>query len=74
LVYCTCSLEAREGEEQIAKFMKNRPEFRLNSELSISVIGANGALTREGFVRMRPDMLFDKGGMDGFFIAMFTRC
>ena len=74
LGFCTCSLEAREGEEQIAKFMKNRPEFRLNSELSISVIGANGALTREGFVRMCPDMLFDKGGMDGFFIAMFTRC
>lgn len=74
LIYCTCSLETREGEEQISKFMKNRPEFRLNSSLDLTSIGAEGAQTREGYLRLTPDMMLQKGGMDGFFIAVFTRC
>jgi len=29
LIYCTCSLQRREGEEQIDKFMQKRTDFRL---------------------------------------------
>lgn len=73
LMYCTCSLQTREGEEQISKFMQNRTDFRLNSLLSIDALGVPEAKTAEGIIRVLPHYLQEKGGMDGFFIAAFTR-
>ncbi|MCF6221934.1 MAG: methyltransferase domain-containing protein [Robiginitomaculum sp.] len=74
LVYCTCSLQKREGEEQISKFMQNRTDFRLNSLLGMDALGMSEAATAEGMFRVLPHYLREKGGMDGFFIATFTRC
>ena len=74
LIYCTCSLQRREGEVQIAKFAKNRPDFRLNPILSTDVFSLPGAINAEGCARVLPHFLQEKGGMDGFFVARFTRC
>ena len=74
LIYCTCSLEAGEGEAQVAKFTKNRSDFRLNSILSSEVFSLSRSITEAGYMRILPHFLREKGGMDGFFIARFTRC
>ena len=74
LIYCTCSLQRREGEEQISRFMQNRTDFRLNSLLGMKALGVPEAVTAEGTIRVLPHFLQEKGGMDGFFIAAFTRC
>ncbi|MCF6275419.1 MAG: RsmB/NOP family class I SAM-dependent RNA methyltransferase, partial [Robiginitomaculum sp.] len=74
LLYCTCSLQKREGEEQISKFMQNRTDFRLNSLLGMDALEMPEAATAEGMIRVLPHYLREKGGMDGFFIAAFTRC
>lgn len=73
LLYCTCSLQKREGEAQISKFMRNRTDFRLNSLLGMDALGVSAAKTAEGMIRVLPYFLQEKGGMDGFFIAAFTR-
>lgn len=74
LIYCTCSLQRREGEEQVAKFLKNRSDFRLNPVLEEEILAFKDALTALGEVRILPFFLAERGGMDGFFIARFTRC
>jgi len=72
LLYCTCSLQKREGEEQITKFMQNRTDFSPNSLLDIENLGITKAVTAEGVVRVLPHFLHEKGGMDGFFIASLS--
>ena len=72
LVYCTCSLQKREGEEQISKFLQNRTDFRLNSSLSIKGLVPPEAVLAEGMIRVLPHYLQEQGGMDGFFIALLT--
>ena len=74
LIYCTCSLQTREGEEQVTKFLKNRSDFRLIPVLEEEVFTLTCAISARGEVRILPFFLGEKGGMDGFFIARFTRC
>ena len=72
LLYCTCSLEPEEGENQIRHFLTGTPEFRLEPPEGIALPG--GALTSEGWVRLRPDMNWGEAeGLDGFFIAILRR-
>jgi 16S rRNA (cytosine967-C5)-methyltransferase len=72
LIYCTCSLQKREGEAQITKFLQNRTDFRLNSLLGIEDLGVSEAVTSEGVVRILPHFMHEKGGMDGFFVASLS--
>jgi len=72
LIYCTCSLQKREGEEQITKFMQNRTDFQLNSLLGMEDLGVSEAVTAEGMIRVLPHFMHDKGGMDGFFVASLS--
>ena len=73
LLFCTCSLQKQEGEAQAVKFLQNRSDFRLISLLSAQA--GDAAITEmEGFFRILPHFLSEKGGQDGFFIAGFTRC
>lgn len=74
LIYCTCSLETAENEAQIAKFMRNRANFRLNPVLETEVPTLPETINADGCVRALPHFLQEKGGMDGFFVARFTRC
>jgi 16S rRNA (cytosine967-C5)-methyltransferase len=76
LVYCTCSLEPEEGENQAAAFLARHPRFVREPVTADEVGGLSGLVTREGDLRTRPsDMLGDgedaPAGLDGFFAARF---
>lgn len=73
LIYCTCSLEPEEGEEQIAAFLARTPKARREPVRAEELPGLGEAITPEGDVRTRPDMWADTGGLDGFFIARLVR-
>ncbi len=65
LIYCSCSLDPREGERCIDSFLGRNDKFRLKSFEEIPF----GALSSTGMIRTTPALLFDDGGMDGFFAA-----
>jgi len=83
LVYCTCSLEPAEGEDQLAGFLARQPEALLDliKEGEASVI--SNWLTSKGTLRTLPshtppraDGQGETGltpGMDGFFAARIRR-
>jgi 16S rRNA (cytosine967-C5)-methyltransferase len=71
LVFCTCSLLPEEGEDQARAALARHPCLTL---LKADPGGLpRGARRPEGWVRTRPDMWADRGGIDGFFIALFHR-
>lgn len=67
LVYAVCSLEREEGEEQAVKVALT-PQRVQPEELPRGL-----APTPEGWLRTEPGMLPDEGGLDGFFVARWTR-
>ncbi|MXO65160.1 RsmB/NOP family class I SAM-dependent RNA methyltransferase [Altericroceibacterium endophyticum] len=67
LVYAVCSLEREEGEDQAA-LINLGPDPLTADELPEGL-----APTAQGWLRTSPDMLGEKGGLDGFFAARFTR-
>jgi 16S rRNA (cytosine967-C5)-methyltransferase len=71
LVYCVCSLEPEEGEQQVEGFLARHPEFRLDPIKP----GEGGApaesITAKGYLRLLPFHI--QGGGDGFFAARFMR-
>lgn len=68
LLYCVCSLEPEEGEEQIAAFLRSRADAALQpAALSLPGLRADGRL------RTTPALLAEKGGMDGFFAAVLRK-
>ena len=67
LVYCTCSLLADEGEDQLAAAMARHPGLKV---IAPEIAGVDPAwITADGALRLRPDYWADRGGMDGFFMA-----
>lgn len=77
LVYCTCSLEPEEGEEQIKAFLQRHPEMA-RLPISAENIGQMGAcLTSDGDVRTLPSHLqcetARQSGLDGFFAARLVK-
>ena len=73
LVYCTCSLEREEGEDQLAAFLARTPDARIDPVRDGEIPELEDAVTADGAVRTRPDLWAERGGMDGFFIARITR-
>lgn len=72
LVYAACSLERAEGENVVGEFAATRRDFRVVPAARQELPG--GVETDgDGFVRVLPSMLADRGGGDGFFIARFQR-
>lgn len=73
LLYCTCSLEPEEGENQIARFLEDTPHFVQEAISPDEVGGQREWLNDAGQLRTLPYMLEagDSGlnGMDGFFAA-----
>jgi 16S rRNA (cytosine967-C5)-methyltransferase len=67
LVYCTCSLLAAEGEDQLAAALDRHPNLRTEPPGMPGV--DQGWITPQGGLRLRPDHWADIGGMDGFFMA-----
>jgi len=68
LVYCTCSLEAEEGEAQAATLRQAAP-WLAPEPISEDELPAGLTPLADGTVRTTPEML--DGGIDGFFIARF---
>lgn len=71
LVYAVCSLEREEGEEQAAW---------IDAEFDLAPVPVTAAElpkgivpTAEGWVRTHPGMALEKGGLDGFFVARWTK-
>jgi 16S rRNA (cytosine967-C5)-methyltransferase len=73
LVYSTCSLEPEEGEIQIEKFLREQQQFTLHPVMATEIGKLDEVLTQPGIIRARPDMLKDKGGIDGFFVARLLK-
>jgi 16S rRNA (cytosine967-C5)-methyltransferase len=74
LVYCTCSLEQEEGEEQVSGFLRTHRNFRVNPIMLACEGVEEDMITPQGFLRTLPCMTAGASqGMDGFFAARFTR-
>ncbi len=77
LVYCTCSLEPEEGEQQVAQFLAGHGDFSRAPITPAEVGGVADWVTPLGDLRtlpsqMRLDAPF-KSGMDGFYAARLIR-
>ena len=75
LVYCVCSLEPKEGEDQVEWALETLPGLELWPVTEAELPGLEGAIGARGLVRTHPGMAPGgrEGGMDGFFVARFRR-
>lgn len=75
VIYCVCSLEPAEGEQQVDWVQEHLPELELVPIAAAELPGLAEAVTAGGLVRTHPGMSPGgrDGGMDGFFIARFRR-
>ncbi len=73
LIYCTCSLQKAEGEQQIDRFLKENPHFRRIPVRSEEIGGLEAIINGDGDVRILPYHLKEDGGMDGFFISRLEK-
>jgi 16S rRNA (cytosine967-C5)-methyltransferase len=69
LVFAVCSLEREEGEEQIAAFLADHPEFVRAPITASEIFDHTEWITPDGDLRTLPCHLGDNGGMDGFYAA-----
>lgn len=73
LVFCTCSLLPDEGEVQVEEAVERWADMTVDRE-AVLVDGVDPAwVTEEGGLRLRPDYWADKGGMDGFYVALLRK-
>ncbi len=73
LVYSTCSLLPVEGEGQIEKFLGRSTDMQLLG-FDAAAFGMDSAWSPvAGQLRLRPDYWLDRGGMDGFFMALMQK-
>jgi 16S rRNA (cytosine967-C5)-methyltransferase len=71
LVYAVCSLEPEEAAMAVAAGLE--AGLILNPIQADELPGLETAITPDGHARILPGMWADKGGLDGFFIARFTK-
>lgn len=77
LVYAVCSLQPQEGEPRIARALATGRWTRTRIDAAmLSALGLGGleaAVSEHGALRTDPGLWAERGGMDGFFIALLTR-
>lgn len=77
LVYCTCSLEPAEGEDQIAAALDRHEDLTLAPATPAEVPGFAASITSTGVLRILPHHLpapeGTPGGSDGFFAARLQK-
>ena len=71
--YSVCSLERSEGPGQIAALLKRDPSLRLETIAQSDVPDFEGCIVPEGYMRVTPAHLAEKGGVDGFFVARLRK-
>jgi 16S rRNA (cytosine967-C5)-methyltransferase len=71
LIYAVCSLEPEEGEEQAGWIDET---FDLApAPIAAADLPAGLAPSARGWLRTHPGLLREEGGLDGFFVARWTR-
>ena len=73
ILYCNCSLFFSEGENQILDFVEKNRDWYFEKISNKNKTLDKDWLDKFGFLRLRPDHLFDLGGMDGFFAAILKK-
>ena len=78
LVYCTCSMEPEEGEEQIDNFLSRHAGFERVPIHASEMGNLSECITPSGDVRTMPHQLHleetpELSGLDGFFISRLRR-
>jgi len=73
VMYCTCSLQKEEGEEQIAWFLSENPDFTRQAITADEVGGMTEIINADGDLRVLPHYQGEQGGMDGFFASRLVR-
>ncbi|MEG3616903.1 16S rRNA (cytosine(967)-C(5))-methyltransferase RsmB [Magnetovibrio sp. PR-2] len=73
IVYCTCSLQRSEGEDQIEAFIATDAPVELAPITPAEAGTLTQSVTEAGYLRTLPHYLSDQGGMDGFFAARLRR-
>jgi 16S rRNA (cytosine967-C5)-methyltransferase len=77
LVYCVCSLEPEEGEQQIEELLAREPRIKRQPITAAEVGGCAEFVTANGDLRTLPQYWPDPdprwGGLDGFYAARLTR-
>ena len=71
LIYCVCSLEAEEGEGQIAAFLARQPGFEIDPIQPGEGGAPEAGLRGDGTLRILPH--HRTGGTDGFYVARLVR-
>ncbi|GIT90958.1 16S rRNA methyltransferase [Jannaschia pagri] len=72
LVFCTCSLLPVEGEHQITAALKRHPDLRATA-LDPAAYGLPPETQSPHGLRLLPDLWPDRGGLDGFYMALLTK-
>ena len=73
ILYCNCSLFFSEGENQVIDFVNKNKDWCFEKISMKNKDIEQDWLNKFGFLRLRPDHLFDLGGMDGFFAAILRK-
>lgn len=77
IVYCTCSLEPEEGEQQVSDLLACEPRLRRRPIDVNEFGGLDGLVSRDGDLRTLPCYWPNSdprlGGMDGFYAARLVR-
>jgi len=71
LVFCTCSLLPDEGEVQVEQALARHAGLKVVPPQATWV--EDQWRSSEGGLRLRPDLWADRGGMDGFYMAVLRR-
>ena len=73
ILYCTCSLFPAEGEERVSEFLVKNQDW-MQKAICPKEHGIEADwVDSKGGLRLRPDHLFDLGGMDGFYAAILVK-
>lgn len=73
MVYCTCSLQRAEGEDQIERLLATQANAARLPIMAKELGGFAESLTDLGDLRILPFHQAALGGMDGFYVARITK-
>jgi 16S rRNA (cytosine967-C5)-methyltransferase len=73
MVFCTCSLLPNEGENQVKAALKRHQGLTVLPVDPVTLGGEPHWTSAEGGLRLRPDYWAERGGMDGFYMALLQK-